>query len=110
MLFLSVFKKLPYSNIDFHKKEPEPSTSFEPHRIFNVGNSQPTPLMEYIAAIEDTLKLKAKFNFLPMQKGDIKETYADNSALESWIDYKPTTSIKDGVNQFVKWYIDFYKT
>ncbi len=97
-----------YSNFD--REHPDPSLSWAPHRIFNVGNSQPTPLMEYIAAIEDTLKLKAKFNFLPMQKGDIKETYADNSALESWIDYKPTTSIKDGVNQFVKWYIDFYKT
>ena len=64
--------------------------------------------MEYIAAIEECLNLKAKINYLPMQMGDVKETYADTKLLESWIDYKPNTSIKEGVKEFIDWYLDFY--
>ena len=94
---------------EFDKEKPTPSTSWAPHRIFNIGNSQPTQLMNYIAEIEKCLNKKAKINFLPMQKGDVKATYADTSSLEAWIDYKPNTSIKDGVKNFVDWYIDFYK-
>ena len=94
---------------EFDKEKPTPSASWAPHRIFNIGNSQPTKLMNYIAEIEKCLNKKAKINFLPMQKGDVKATYADTSSLEAWIDYKPNTSIKDGVKNFVDWYIDFYK-
>ena len=95
---------------EFDREKPTPSTSWAPHRIFNIGNSKPTQLMNYIAEIEKCLNKKAKINFLPMQKGDVKATYADTSSLESWINYKPNTSIRDGVKNFVDWYLDFYKT
>ena len=94
---------------EFDKEKPTPSTSWAPHRIFNIGNSKPTQLMNYIAEIEKCLNKKAKINFLPMQKGDVKATYADTTSLESWINYKPNTSIRDGVKNFVDWYLDFYK-
>ena len=95
---------------EFDRDKPTPSTSWAPHRIFNIGNSKPTQLMNYIAEIEKCLNKKAKINFLPMQKGDVKATYADTSSLESWIDFKPNTSIRNGVKNFVDWYLDFYKT
>ena len=107
----SIFKlirKPAISDKDFNKNKPNLSTSWAPYRIFNVGNSKPTPLMEYISAIEECLNIKAKINFLPMQMGDVKETYADTEALDSWIEYKPNTSIKDGVNKFIVWYRQFY--
>ena len=65
--------------------------------------------MEYINAIENSLNIKAKIEYLPMQKGDVKETFSDTSALESWIEYKPRTDIKDGVDKFINWYREFYK-
>ena len=92
----------------FDKANPNLATSWAPHRIFNIGNSKPTKLMEYIAAIEECLNIKAKINFLPMQMGDVKKTYADTEALESWINFKPNTSIKEGVKKFVDWYLEFY--
>ena len=95
-------------SLDFDKESPDPSKSWAPHRIFNIGNSKPTFLMDYIAAIEKCLNKKAKINFLPMQLGDVKATYADTSALESCINFKPNTSIEDGISRFVDWYIDFY--
>jgi len=95
-------------SLDFDKESPDPSKSWAPHRIFNIGNSKPTFLMDYIAAIEKCLNKKAKINFLPMQLGDVKATYADTSALESCINFKPNTSIEDGISKFVDWYIDFY--
>ncbi len=94
-------------NID--RNNPEPSTSWAPHRIFNIGNSNPTQLMDYIKAIENELKLKAEIEYLPMQPGDVDATAADTDALESWIKFKPKTSIESGVNSFVKWYLSFYK-
>ena len=94
---------------NFNKNNPDPSKSWKPFRIFNIGNSEPTPLMRYISAIEKSLNKKAKIEFLPMQKGDVKETFADTSTLEDWISYKPRTSIEEGVQKFVDWYKDFYK-
>ena len=94
---------------NFDKKNPNPSTSWSPSRIFNIGNSNPTPLMEYISAIEDALDIKAKINYLPLQPGDVPATYADTSALEEWINFVPKTSIKNGVNNFVRWYLEFYR-
>ena len=102
-------KKPAISDQDFNKNKPNLSTSWVPYRIFNVGNSKPTPLMEYISAIEECLNIKAKINFLPMQMGDVKRTYADTEALDSWIEYKPDTSIKEGVKKFIVWYRRFYK-
>mgnify|MGYP001300813877 CR=1 FL=1 len=88
---------------------PNPSTSWAPYRIFNIGNSTPTPLMEYIEAIEDSLGIKAKKTFLPMQAGDVSETSADCNALEKWINFKPYTPVKIGISKFITWYSNFYK-
>ena len=107
----SIFRLIlkPSSSDDFfNQSAPNLSRSWAPFRIFNIGNSKPTPIMEYIAAIEECLSLKAKINYLPMQMGDVKETYADTKFLESWIDYKPNTSIREGVKEFIDWYLDFY--
>ena len=92
----------------FNQSVPNLSRSWAPYKIFNIGNSKPTPIMKYIAAIEECLNLKAKINFLPMQLGDVKETYADTRSLESYINFKPNTSIKVGVKKFIDWYLKFY--
>ena len=94
---------------DFNKFEPNPSASFAPHRIFNVGNSSSVNLMEFIEALESELGIKAKKVFKPLQPGDVIETYANTKKLESWINYAPNTSLKTGIKVFVKWFIDFYK-
>ena len=79
-----------------------------PYRIFNIGNSQPEKLMDFIGALEGALGKEAIKEFLPMQAGDVKATFADTSALESWVGFKPSTSLKTGVERFVDWYTGFY--
>ena len=93
----------------FNKLEPNPSKSWAPHRVFNIGNSEPTPLMQFIEAIENSLGKKAKKNFLPMQQGDVQATSADTKLLEKMINFKPYTSVEVGVKKFVDWYVDFYE-
>ncbi len=95
-------------NLNFNRSSPKPGSSWVPYRVFNIGNSNPTPLMDYIAAIEDALGIKSKKNFLPMQPGDVCATSADTSSLEEWIGFKPGTPVKEGVSKFVNWYRDFY--
>ena len=94
---------------DFSTFKPDPATSWAPHRVFNIGNSNPTPLMEYVDAIESALGVVAIKEFLPMQPGDVQATSADTSALEAWTGFKPNTPVKDGVARFVSWYRDFYE-
>ena len=93
---------------NFNKKNPNPSTSWSPYKIFNIGNSTPTPLIDYINAIEHELGLKANKLLVPMQLGDVPTTESDSTELESWINFKPNTSIKYGVKKFIEWYKDFY--
>ena len=93
---------------DFDPAQPDPSTSWAPHRVFNIGNSKPTPLMDYIEAVEHALGITATKEFLPMQAGDVPSTAADTSALEAWTGFKPNTSVREGVAQFVAWYREFY--
>jgi len=92
----------------FNTAHPDPATSWAPHRVFNIGNSNPTPLMEYIEAIEEELGITAVKEFLPMQPGDVPATAADTSALEAWTGFKPSTPVKEGVARFVAWYREFY--
>ena len=92
----------------WNSKFPDPSSSNAPYRIFNIGNNSPIKLTEYISALENSLGIKAIKEFLPLQDGDTLNTYADISELEKAIDFKPNTSIERGINQFVKWYTDFY--
>ena len=94
----------------FSPVQPDPATSWAPHRVFNIGNSNPTPLMDYIQAIEEALGITATKEFLPMQPGDVPATAADTSALEIWTGFKPNTPVKEGVARFVNWYRGFYGT
>ena len=80
-----------------------------PFRVVNVGNSNPTLLTEFIAEIETALKTPAKLNFMPMQPGDVPATSANTDLLFALTDYKPNTSIKEGVQKFVEWYLEYYK-
>lgn len=92
----------------FNPEQPDPSTSWAPHRVFNIGNSDPTPLMVYIEAIEEALGVTASKQFLPMQPGDVPATAADTKALEAWTGYRPATPVREGVARFVAWYRSFY--
>lgn len=92
----------------FNPAAPDPATSHAPYRVFNIGNGQPTPLMDYIDALESALGRQAKKNFLPMQPGDVFATSADTSELDAWVGFKPRTSVKEGVRCFVDWYLDFF--
>lgn len=96
----------PNSHFDAH--HPDPATSHAPYRIFNIGNSQPVPLMQFIETIEDALGKKAIKKMMGMQAGDVKVTSADTSELNQWVNFKPNTSIKEGVKRFVDWYKNYY--
>ena len=96
-------------NPNWNSQCPDPATSSSPYKIFNIGNSNPVKLINYIETIEEILGKKAELNFLPMQMGDVPENHADVNDLINEINFKPNTTIKHGVNEFVKWYIDFYK-
>jgi UDP-glucuronate 4-epimerase len=92
----------------FDSKTPDPATAAVPYRIFNIGNGQPTPLMDYISAIEIALGVEAEKNFLPMQPGDVPSTAADMRELAAWIGFRPNTPVTEGVANFVQWYRNFY--
>jgi len=97
------------SNEDWSGKNPDPGSSKSPWRIYNIGNNSPVELSDYIEAIETKLNLNAKKEFLPLQPGDVPDTFADVSDLENDFNYKPDTSIKDGIGSFIDWYKEFYK-
>ena len=80
-----------------------------PLRIYNIGNNKTEPLMKYIHLIEDALGMKADINFMPMQTGDVKETFADISETTRDFGFQPTTPIETGIPRLVTWYRDFYK-
>ena len=92
----------------FDPAAPDPATSNAPYRVFNIGNSQPTPLMDYIAALEAALGREAVKNYLPMQAGDVPATSADTTELDAWVGFKPATPVREGVARFVAWYRGFY--
>jgi UDP-glucuronate 4-epimerase len=104
-----VMNKTPDPNADWSSDNPDPGTSRAPWRVYNIGNSNPVELMHYIEVIEDCLGKKAEKNMLPMQLGDVPDTYADVEALTDDVGYKPDTSIEEGVGKFVEWYRDYYQ-
>lgn len=105
---IRVSDKTAIPHVNYNSDLPDPSSSNVPYRIFNIGNSNPTPLMDYIGAIERALGKEAIKNYLPMQMGDVPATSADTDELNNWIGFKPNTSIDEGVSKFVKWYTGFY--
>ncbi len=88
--------------------KPDPSSSYAPYRVYNIGNSSPVQLMDFVEAIEEEIGMKAEKNFLPIQPGDVPATWADVDDLESNLDYKPNTPIRRGVKRFVEWYRKYY--
>ncbi len=88
---------------------PENAQTKVPYRIFNIGNSQPEKLLDFISTIEEAIGKPAQKEFLPMQAGDVKATYADIAALEAWVGFKPSTSLSLGVKSFINWYRGLYK-
>jgi UDP-glucuronate 4-epimerase len=101
--------KVPEPDINWNGLNPDPASSFAPYRIYNIGNNQPVQLMDFVGAIEEKLGKKAIKNLMPLQDGDVPETYADIQALMDVVDFRPSTPIKVGVSNFIDWYIDFYK-
>ena len=96
-------------NLDWKSDLPDPASSIAPWSIYNIGNNQPIKLMDYIDALEKALGKKAKINFLPLQPGDVPDTYANVDNLIKKFNYKPSTSVIKGVSNFVNWYKDYYK-
>ncbi|MEC8441416.1 MAG: NAD-dependent epimerase [Cyanobacteriota bacterium] len=96
------------ANPAFDPLQPDPATAAAPHRVFNIGNSQPTELLRFIEVIEQALGRAAIKDFQPMQPGDVVATAADTRALEEWVDFRPSTPIETGVERFARWYREFY--
>jgi UDP-glucuronate 4-epimerase len=96
-------------DLAFDTSQPDPATSNAPYRVFNIGNNQPTRLMDYVAAIEKALGKEAVKNFMPMQPGDVLATAANTKSLEDWVDFRPNTGVDEGVARFVEWYQSFYQ-
>ncbi len=93
----------------FSSDSPAPGTSHAPFRVFNIGNHNPVPLLDFISCIEQALGRKAEKKLLPLQDGDVPATYADVDALAQWVGFAPATSIESGIARFVEWYRAYYK-
>ena len=104
-----LMNKIPEKNPLFDKKNPNPSNSWAPFRIINLGNNKKVKLMDFIEALENELKIKALKEFLPMQDGDVQNTVSDTKIINKLINFKPDTELVYGINQFVNWYKSYYK-
>ena len=96
-------------NDNWNSDQPDPAFSNSPWRIYNIGNNDPVHLMDYIHILEKTLGKKAKINYLPLQPGDVQDTYSNTNNLKKQFNYKPSTSVVDGISNFVNWYKAYYK-
>ena len=99
---------IPQADENWTVETGSPATSSAPYRVYNIGNSSPVELMDYITALEEALGKEAEKNMMPIQPGDVLETSADTKALYDVIGFKPQTTVKDGVKNFVDWYRAFY--
>lgn len=106
---LRVIDHIPVPNPHWSAQAPDPSSSTAPYKIYNIGNSHPVKLMDFIQAIEEVIGHPAEKVYLPMQPGDVYQTDADTTALQQELGFKPNKSIKDGVRETVEWYRSFYK-
>ncbi len=105
---IKIINKYPEKNLEYSLSSLNPSSSWAPYKIFNIGNSKPASLMDYIFVLEKVIGKKAIKNFLPNQPGEVIKTFADTTELEKWISYKPKTTIEEGIKSFVDWYRLFY--
>ncbi|MGV3591988.1 MAG: NAD-dependent epimerase/dehydratase family protein, partial [Gammaproteobacteria bacterium] len=96
-------------NPQWNGDKPDPATSKAPYRLYNIGSNSPVELLRYIEVLEECLGKKAQMNMLPLQAGDVPDTYADVDALIQDVDYRPSTPVETGIARFVEWYRDYYK-
>ncbi len=106
---IQLIPKAPAGNKQWDPRHPDPASSFAPYKIFNIGNNKPVELLHFIEVLEEKLGKKAVKNFLPLQDGDVEETYADIADLEQETGFRPQTSIEAGIENFVNWYREYYK-
>jgi UDP-glucuronate 4-epimerase len=95
-------------NAVFNAADPDPSSSYAPYRVFNIGNHQPVELLTFIETIENAVGKKVSKNMLPMQAGDVVATYAETSLLLKAVGFSPSTPLKEGIEKFVAWYFEYY--
>lgn len=105
---LRVMDKPASPDPNWSSDSPDPATSSAPWRLYNIGNNAPVLLMDFVEAMENALGKKANINLLPMQPGDVPDTYADVDDLVTEFDYRPNTSITDGVQRFARWYREYF--
>jgi UDP-glucuronate 4-epimerase len=106
---IHVLDRVPEPNPSWSGEAPDSATSTAPYRLYNIGNNRPVELMDYIATLERCLGKKAQMNLLPLQPGDVPDTYADVRDLVEETGYKPDTPVEVGVSRFVEWYLSYYK-
>jgi UDP-glucuronate 4-epimerase len=106
---VKLIEKAPTANKEWDESKDDLSTSFAPYKIYNIGNNNPVQLMRFINALESELGKEAEKIYMDMQPGDVLRTYADVSDLERDINFKPSTSIEDGLQKFIQWYKEYYK-
>ncbi len=103
-----ILEQAPEPHAEWNGDRPDPSRSFAPYRLYNIGNNNPVELLRFIEVLEDCLGRKAEKNFLPMQPGDVPATYADVDDLMQAVGFKPSTSLEEGIKKFVAWYRDYF--
>ncbi len=101
--------KIPKPNPEWSGMNPDPSSSFAPYRLYNIGNNNPIELSRFIEIIEEKLGKKADKKFLPLQDGDVPENYANVDDLMREIDFKPSTPVETGIGKFIDWYLEYYQ-
>ena len=101
--------KIPKPNPEWSGMNPDPSSSFAPYRLYNIGNNNPIELSRFIEIIEEKLGKKADKKFLPLQDGDVPENYANVDDLTREIDFKPSTPVETGIGKFIDWYLEYYQ-
>lgn len=104
-----VMQRVPQPDPSWNKQNPDPATSYAPYRVYNIGNNRPTELMAFVSELEKALGTKAEYNMLPLQPGDVLETYADIDDLTRDVGFRPSTTIEQGLPKFVDWYRDYHK-
>jgi len=106
---IRVLDRIPEPSPDWSGDAPDSATSLAPYRLYNIGNNKPVELLHYIEVLEHCLDIKAQINLLPLQQGDVPDTYADVADLVDDTGYKPSTEVEDGIARFVEWYRDYYR-
>ena len=106
---IKISKRTAELDSNFDTNNPDPSNSWAPYKVFNIANSKPTNLNKYIEAIEKNLNKKAEIIFEDMQPGDVEKTFANTETLERGLRFKPSTSIDEGIKNFIRWYLSYYK-